>query len=66
MLGGKGCDKKRTSWRIGRLVSEDAKTDFFRHKDKKNIFSAWFSEDTKTDFFRHKDIKNRFEGTVFL
>ena len=44
----------------------DRKTDFFRHKDKKNIFSTWFSGDTKTDFFRHKDIKNRFEGTVFL
>ena len=44
----------------------DRKTDFFRHKDKKNIFSAWFSEDTKTDLFRHKDIKNIFEGTVFL
>ena len=48
MFGGVGCDKKRTSWWIGILIFEDIKTDSLRHKDKKNIFSTWFSEDIKT------------------
>ena len=42
----------------------DRKTDFFRHKDKKNIFSTWFSGDIKTKrtYLRVLFFYNKTEG----